>query len=85
MIHGIGIDIVHISRMIKILDRRTRFMEKICQRILRFDEQDIIPNLKNKNQFALWICTKFIRKVLAFLKRNNCIIDGQQKKLLLKQ
>ncbi|KTW26788.1 holo-[acyl-carrier-protein] synthase [Pneumocystis carinii B80] len=66
MIHGIGIDIIQISRMIKILDRRKRFMEKICQRILRYDEQEIIPNLKNKKEFALWICTKWAAKEAAF-------------------
>lgn len=74
MIHGIGIDIVHINRMIKILDRRTKFTEKFCQRILRFDELNKIPDPKSKKQLALWICTKWAAKEATFKA-----IDFQQK------
>ncbi|QSL64293.1 hypothetical protein MERGE_000449 [Pneumocystis wakefieldiae] len=51
--------------MIKILERRSRFIERICKRILRLDEQDI-PHSNNKNQLALWISTKWAAKEAAF-------------------
>ncbi|KAG4303362.1 hypothetical protein PCANB_000261 [Pneumocystis canis] len=66
MIRGIGIDIVSISRMMKIFDRRKAFIEKISQRILRVDERVLRPHLKDKNQQALWICTRWAAKEAAF-------------------
>lgn len=66
MIHGIGVDIVCISRIIGIFNRRTKFVEKFCQRILRLDEQNVMPSLQDKNQLALWISTRWAAKEATF-------------------
>ncbi|KAG4305282.1 hypothetical protein PORY_001452 [Pneumocystis oryctolagi] len=66
MIHGIGVDIVSISRMTRIFERRAMFMEKFCRRILRVDEQNTKPCLNDKNNLIRWICTRWAAKEAAF-------------------